>query len=145
MYVSSSVLGYACVLAGQPSEALPLLEQYVATEAMQIMRGRVHGWLSEAYLRLGRFDEALAVAVRGLELCRMHTRLSRGPDAARKMGTVMGRGGMNPTLEGQPTQAVLLVGPDGVPVLALYPMQQQPDGSWKTAGCYLVPLKDEKL
>ena len=145
MYVSSSVLGYACVLAGQPSEALPLLEQYVATEAMQIMRGRVHGWLSEAYLRLGRLDEALAVAVRGLELCRMYTRLSRGPDAARKMGTVMGRGGMNPTLEGQPTQAVLLVGPDGVPVLALYPMQQQPDGSWKTAGCYLVPLKDEKL
>ncbi len=49
------------------------------------------------------------------------------------------------TLEGQPTQAVLLVGPDGVPVLALYPMQQQPDGSWKTAGCYLVPFKDEKL
>src|SRR5262245_14093440 len=49
------------------------------------------------------------------------------------------------TLAGQPTQAVLLVGPDGVPVLALYPMQQQPDGSWKTAGCYLVPFKDEKL
>ncbi len=49
------------------------------------------------------------------------------------------------TLEGQLTQAVLLVGPDGVPVLALYPMQQQPDGSWKTAGCYLVPFKDEKL
>ena len=49
------------------------------------------------------------------------------------------------TLGGQPTQAVLLVGPDGVPVLALYPMQQQPDGSWKTAGCYLVPFKDEKL
>lgn len=49
------------------------------------------------------------------------------------------------TLGGQPTQAVLLVGPDGVPVLALYPMQQQPDGSWKTAVCYLVPFKDEKL
>jgi hypothetical protein len=48
-------------------------------------------------------------------------------------------------LGGQPTQAVLLVGPDRVPVLALYPMQQQPDGSWKTAGCYLVPFKDEKL
>ena len=49
------------------------------------------------------------------------------------------------TLAGQPTQAVLLVGPDGVPVMAFYPMQQQPDGSWKTAGCYLVPFKDEKL
>jgi hypothetical protein len=48
-------------------------------------------------------------------------------------------------LAGQPTQAVLLVGPDGVPVMALYPMQQQPDGVWKTAGCYLVPFKDEKL
>ena len=49
------------------------------------------------------------------------------------------------TLVGQPTQAVLLVGPDGVPVMALYPMQQQPDGAWKIAGCYLVPFKDEKL
>jgi hypothetical protein len=27
-------------------------------------------WLGEAYLRLGRCDEALAVAVRGLDLCR---------------------------------------------------------------------------
>jgi uncharacterized protein DUF4864/tetratricopeptide repeat protein len=140
LYVSSSVLGYACVLAGQPSEALPLLEQYVATEAMQIMRGRVHGWLSEAYLRLGRLDEALAVAVRGLELCRMHTR--RPPPVYRPRQVVFRD---LTTLGGQPTQAVLLVGPDGVPVLALYPMQQQPDGSWKTAGCYLVPFKDEKL
>jgi tetratricopeptide (TPR) repeat protein len=74
LYVSSSVLGYAYVLAGRPSEALPLLEQYVSTEAMQIMRSRVHVWLSEAYLRLGRLDEALAVAARGLELCRMHAR-----------------------------------------------------------------------
>ena len=32
------------------------------------------------------------------------------------------------TLGSQPTQAVLLVGPDGVPVMAFYPMQQQPDG-----------------
>jgi len=47
---------------------------------------------------------------------------------------------LNP-LAGQPTQAVLLVGPDGVPVMALYPMQQQPDGVWKIAGCYLVPFK----
>ena len=39
---------------------------------MGIMRGRVHVWLSEAYLRLGRLDEALAVAMRGLEVCRAH-------------------------------------------------------------------------
>jgi hypothetical protein len=30
--------GIGYVLAGRPSEALPLLEQYVSTEAMQIMR-----------------------------------------------------------------------------------------------------------
>jgi tetratricopeptide (TPR) repeat protein len=70
----SSTLGYAYVLAGRVSDALPLLEQSVSTEAMGGMRGRVHVWLSEAYLRLGRLDEALAVAVRGLESCRAHAR-----------------------------------------------------------------------
>ena len=30
-----------------------------------------------------------------------------------------------------PAQKVLLVGPDGVPVMAIYPMQRQADGSWK--------------
>jgi hypothetical protein len=59
----ASLLGYAYVLAGRVSDALPLLEQGVSTEALEIMRGRVHVWLSEAYLRLGRLDEALAVAV----------------------------------------------------------------------------------
>ena len=68
-YILSSTLGYAYVLSGRVSEALPLLEQSVSTEVTEIMRGTVHVWLSEAYLRLGRLDEALAVAVRSLELC----------------------------------------------------------------------------
>lgn len=34
-------------------------------------------------------------------------------------------------------QKVLLVGPDGVPVMAHYQMQRQPDGSWKINGCRL--------
>jgi tetratricopeptide (TPR) repeat protein len=38
------------------------------------MRSRVHVWLSEAYLRLGRLDEALALAMRSLEICRMQAR-----------------------------------------------------------------------
>ena len=46
----------------------------VSTEAMGVMRGRVHVWLGEAYLRLGRLDEALALAVHGLEVCRAHAR-----------------------------------------------------------------------
>ena len=39
--------------------------------------------------------------------------------------------------EGRLTQRVLLVGPDNVPVIAHYFMEQQPDGSWRISGCVL--------
>jgi hypothetical protein len=48
-------------------------------------------------------------------------------------------------IAGVPTQAVLLVGPDGVPVMAFYLMQQQADGAWKINGCYLMAFKGERL
>jgi uncharacterized protein DUF4864 len=41
------------------------------------------------------------------------------------------------TLHGQITQKVHVVGPDGRPVTAFYPMTQLPDGSWRINGCYL--------
>ena len=41
-----------------------------------------------------------------------------------------------------PVQSVLVVGPDGVPVMALYIMQQQADGTWRIAGCVLTPADD---
>ena len=47
--------------------------------------------------------------------------------------------------DGVLTQAVFLVGPDGVPVMAVYLMQKQPDGAWKIDGCYLTAFKDERL
>ena len=40
-------------------------------------------------------------------------------------------------LQGQPAQKVHVVGPDGRPVTAIYPMTQLPDGSWRIDGCYL--------
>ncbi len=40
-------------------------------------------------------------------------------------------------LHGMVTQKVHVVGPDGRPVTAFYPMTQQPDGSWRIEGCYL--------
>ena len=76
------------VLAGRVSDALPLLEQSVSTEAMGILRGRVHVWLSEAYLRLGRLDEALAIAVRGLEFCRTHAQQGEQAWALRLLGEI---------------------------------------------------------
>jgi hypothetical protein len=40
-------------------------------------------------------------------------------------------------LHGQVTQKVKVVGPDGRPMTAYYPMTQLPDGSWRIDGCYL--------
>lgn len=40
-------------------------------------------------------------------------------------------------LQGQVAQKVHVVGPDGRPVTALYPMTRLPDGSWRIDGCYL--------
>jgi len=41
------------------------------------------------------------------------------------------------TLHGQVTQKVHVVGPDGRPVTAFYPMVQLPDGTWRINGCFL--------
>ena len=35
-------------------------------------------------------------------------------------------------------QQVMVVGPDGRPVTAFYPLSQLPDGSWLIDGCYLL-------
>ena len=45
--------------------------------------------------------------------------------------------------EGTPIQEVLVVGPDGLPVMAIYFMEQQPDGSWRINGCTLVKAPDQ--
>jgi hypothetical protein len=41
------------------------------------------------------------------------------------------------TLHGEVTQKVHVVGPDGRPVTAYYPMVRLPDGSWRINGCFL--------
>lgn len=45
--------------------------------------------------------------------------------------------------DGEIVQRVLLVGPDGVPVIALYTMERQQDGSWRIAGCTLAKSTDK--
>ena len=40
-------------------------------------------------------------------------------------------------LAGQPAQKVHVIGPDGRPVTAIYPMRQLPDGTWRIDGCFL--------
>ncbi|TVQ34003.1 MAG: DUF4864 domain-containing protein [Geminicoccaceae bacterium] len=46
------------------------------------------------------------------------------------------------TFRGAPTQRVLLVGPDGLAVMAYYLMERQRDGTWRIAGCILEPIAD---
>jgi class 3 adenylate cyclase/tetratricopeptide (TPR) repeat protein len=87
-YIVSSTLGYAYVLAGRVSDALPLLEPSVSMEGMEFMSGTVHVWLSEAYLRLGRLDEALVLAVRGLEVCRAQAQRGEQSWALRLLGDI---------------------------------------------------------
>jgi hypothetical protein len=41
------------------------------------------------------------------------------------------------TLHGEVTQKVHVVGPDGRPVTAYYPMTRLPDGTWRINGCFL--------
>ena len=42
-------------------------------------------------------------------------------------------------------QRVELIGPDGVPALAHYVMQRQPDGSWKINGCVITKLPEHSV
>ena len=42
------------------------------------------------------------------------------------------------TIEGNLVQPVEVIGPNGVPVTALYIMERQDDGSWRIGGCVLA-------
>jgi hypothetical protein len=43
-------------------------------------------------------------------------------------------------IQGNITQSVLLLSPDGTPVRAIYLLNQQPDNTWRINGCFLVPV-----
>ncbi len=44
-------------------------------------------------------------------------------------------------MRGVLTQPVLLLDSEGVPMTALYLMENQPDRTWRINGCYLVPVE----
>jgi hypothetical protein len=49
------------------------------------------------------------------------------------------------TIAGNLIQPVLVVGPSGVPVTALYIMERQKDGAWRIGGCVLVAEPDKGI
>ena len=49
------------------------------------------------------------------------------------------------SLEGNPAQRIIVIGPDGVPMIAVYPMRRMLDGSWRIDGCVLVPFRQSDI
>ncbi|MCC6470520.1 MAG: DUF4864 domain-containing protein [Alphaproteobacteria bacterium] len=47
------------------------------------------------------------------------------------------------SFNGAPAQRVIVIGPDGVPVIAVYPMKQMEDGTWRIDGCYILPFRHD--
>jgi hypothetical protein len=48
-------------------------------------------------------------------------------------------------IRGKPIQAVTVLGPAGEWMTAYYQMEQQPDQTWRIAGCLLVPIGGETI
>jgi hypothetical protein len=46
---------------------------------------------------------------------------------------------------GRPAMRVALTGADGKRYEAIYSMEQQPDGSWKIAGCVIVAIPEQNV
>ena len=47
--------------------------------------------------------------------------------------------------DGLPAQPVRVIGPDGRGVIALYRMEEQPDGNWRIAGVTLHPIAERGI
>jgi len=89
----ASPLGLAYVLSGRVTEGTALLEQAVGQTASKRSSGQAFrlSWLSEAYLRAGRVEEAAAHAERALEFSRNHQERGREGWILRQLGKIHAR------------------------------------------------------
>ena len=93
----ASALGLAYVLSGRVAEGTALLEQAVGQTASKRSSGQAFrlSWLSEAYLRAGRIEEAASHAELALEFSRNHQERGREAWILRQIGKIHAR--RNPT------------------------------------------------
>jgi class 3 adenylate cyclase/tetratricopeptide (TPR) repeat protein len=89
----ASPLGLAYVLSGRVTEGIALLEQAVGRTASKRSSGQAFrlSWLSEAYVRAGRLEEAAAHAERALEFARKHRECGREAWILRQLGKIHAR------------------------------------------------------
>jgi tetratricopeptide (TPR) repeat protein len=89
----ASPLGLAYVLSGRVAEGTALLEQAVGQTASKRSSGQGFrlSWLSEAYLRAGRIEEAASHAELALEFSRNHQERGREAWILRQLGKIHAR------------------------------------------------------
>jgi tetratricopeptide (TPR) repeat protein len=89
----ASPLGLAYVLSGRVAEGTILLEQAVGQTASKRRSGQAFrlSWLSEAYLRAGRIEEAASRAELALEFSRNHQERGREAWILRQIGKIHAR------------------------------------------------------
>jgi class 3 adenylate cyclase/tetratricopeptide (TPR) repeat protein len=89
----ASPLGLAYVLSGRVAEGTKLLEQAVGQTASKRSSGQGFrlSWLSEAYLRAGRIEEAASHAELALEFSRNHQERGREAWILRQLGKIHAR------------------------------------------------------
>ena len=89
----ASPLGLAYVLSGRIAEGTALLEQAVGQTASKRSSGQGFrlSWLSEAYLRAGRIEEAASRAELALEFSRNHQERGREAWILRQIGKIHAR------------------------------------------------------
>jgi tetratricopeptide (TPR) repeat protein len=89
----ASALGLAYVLSGRVAEGTTLLEQAVGQTASKRSSGQAFrlSWLSEAYLRAGRIEEAASHADLALEFSRNYKERGREAWILRQIGKIHAR------------------------------------------------------
>jgi class 3 adenylate cyclase/tetratricopeptide (TPR) repeat protein len=89
LLTATARLGYAHVLAGDVLAGLPLLEQTVekaAASGRSYEQAAFSSWLSEAYLRLNRTDDAIASATHAYELASASKQKAKQAHSLRMLG-----------------------------------------------------------
>lgn len=91
----ASALGYGYILSGRIGEGLPLLEQAVeraASLGLLVYQSLRVAWLSEAYVLVGRMDDAIRSGLRALDLARECKERGHEAWALRVLGKIAMKG-----------------------------------------------------
>jgi CHAT domain-containing protein/tetratricopeptide (TPR) repeat protein len=93
-------LGYLYFQAGQPSRALPLLQQATANLSNDYSRCNRFGQIAEVYLALHQYDDAEASSTKSVEACeREKNTLSTSDSLETRARIRLARGNLSPALD----------------------------------------------